>query len=761
MRAAVQVLLEGTDRRNPTTQTFGLDRVLDLKTTTVVTSGSAKASLRLAYRPDETWPYALRAMDSLAVKSGIQALPALGGDPGWQFIWSGYLDSVQLMADPQQGGMVLLDGSTVYKVFEVTTVTDASGGGDADAKWLSSMGGLPAWEIVGRACTACGVPPELQVIEKDTPNTPDIKAVPAPLIAFDPTSYPGVNHQYRAWAEVMAGAAQFVGRELFADELGRVRYRVSHYDQAPLGTIPDARLVTPTIALDSDVGIANRVRVRYGPQELEPVSGRADATADYEFAHYRNRMATLVAPWIFRQEDADWYARWALSWLMHNIRPGMLILSYSPEIRVGENYVVNFPQPQVYYVMSVVHHLAPGQPPTTVLGLAYGRDLSTRWFDLTANPAPVDFGGVDFQTGLGAPVPLPSGTLTGAGWHITYYTPADPGQPPLPQFADDPRGPYLRTASGAKLFRDFWTRPGQDQQAVTYNTRPGSIKRFQGPGAQPYQIPELGNASLAYGDQLLLADGTLVEVQDVGGGVVDRQLDVFFWDPPDPAPADPQAVKYLAVAALGQAPPGTGAGYEPVIPVDPGSVNTPPIPDGNGATLAQFALSTAQTLGFAGGDAKVAPAGSALANWIIGPPAEGAGSRFDVECVLFVRFCILHNGYPNPGSWPTGADTGSVLAAAGWASAWGKEPQYGDVLYFSGGTDGSWSAGHVAIIVGVAPPTASGPGTVTVAQANTPFPAMTFPLTAVGTAYYIGDNLDANGKNTFGPFVAGLMRYGS
>lgn len=131
-----------------------------------------------------------------------------------------------------------------------------------------------------------------------------------------------------------------------------------------------------------------------------------------------------------------------------------------------------------------------------------------------------------------------------------------------------------------------------------------------------------------------------------------------------------------------------------------------------------------------------------------------------VQCVLFVRFCLLHAGYPAP-AFGNGKDAGQLVQTAGYLDVTYSVPAPGDVVCW--GPPGSDlgpgqnpdlvnGAGHVALITAVTLPDASGAGgSVTVAQANCTERTQAFPLAAFGQGYQIGSNTG------FGPWL-GIVR---
>lgn len=233
---------------------------------------------------------------------------------------------------------------------------------------------------------------------------------------MDPNAW--IDPMYTTWAAIVANAATMVGRELFADEAGYLRYRLSHFNDAPSGTIPTKRILSVSQTLDSDEGIINRVAVRYGVQTETPFRERdAQLPSTYDEAHYHTRLLVIPAPWLENNADAQRYAEWALSWAAHDTRPAVVSVAFWPTVRIGQVLTLNYPPgqpPERYYVSSVVHDVTIPGPAVTVLGLTCGRPLDEVW---TAIPAPsliptATVAGASGRT-------LPSGT----GWTVTYYTP--------------------------------------------------------------------------------------------------------------------------------------------------------------------------------------------------------------------------------------------------------------------------------------------------------------------------------------------------
>jgi hypothetical protein len=97
-------------------------------------------------------------------------------------------------------------------------------------------------------------------------------------------------------------------------------------------------------------------------------------------------------------------------------------------------------------------------------------------------------------------------------------------------------------------------------------------------------------------------------------------------------------------------------------------------------------------------------------------PGWGNGN---VQCVAFVDGAYRQAGIALPAA-PNAADFWSAYAALpGWTEIANGSglPRPGDIIAMRGGEQGF---GHVAIVTGVTPPQGGQPGTVTIAQSNSP-----------------------------------------
>jgi hypothetical protein len=303
--------------------------IRSLRSTNTLTAGSAKLEVYAFYDPKDTsaWPYGLRAMDNVYVTGWA----GRGKDTGVRApLWTGKLDSVEITEDPQGGRQVHLLASTVYKAFEVTTETPFEF--QSRINWEA----MPPADVIQQACLSCGIAGDALVIE----DGPDLHTSPAAQVG-SMSSLSIENPQYLSWAAIVSSVATFAGRELYADEQGVIRYRLSKYDQAPAGTIPPERLVSAAVTLDTDQGLVNEVYVYYGtPQGAgqQALSAHAGPVPGDDEAHYHRRALILPAPWLSQAGDAQWYADWVLSWATHNRRPGVVSVAFWPDVRVGQVY---------------------------------------------------------------------------------------------------------------------------------------------------------------------------------------------------------------------------------------------------------------------------------------------------------------------------------------------------------------------------------------------------------------------------------------
>lgn len=808
IRPQMQITLSGQDRDPKAQRVLSMKDVLSLQTTNVVTPGSAKASFAFAHKPGDNWLWDFRAMDTLSVAA---AITGPGGKPSFYPIWTGLLDNPQDDFSPDSGEVYPVDASTFYKKLETNTEGDFQSGYTDWSTKLVSQGSLPAWQVVTWAAQACGM-----TFAPGSPDTtgPDIRSVPTPIIGTDPSTYPGVNHQYMNWSNIVANAAQFVGRELFTDERGNLNYRVSHYENDPIGQIRKEWIIHPTVSIDTDMNLANEVRVRWGFQEQSGVgeinAGVANAPPGYPMSHYGLRQITVAAPWIFQLGDANWYAGWILSWFMHNTRPGIVQLAFAPDIVCGEVYILPWPQPTAYYVMSVVHNYRAGQAPTTTLGLSYGRPLGTKWYDI---PAPANFGASILSStspqGSNGSLVGTTGAVTGSNWRISYYTPSG-----LADYSDAD-GEYLTGAYGYKLYQTFYERGATDPVHRSYaRVRECAIagpytKNQHGDVVGPYVIPELSGQGqlsvplagpdpntgtpdltkqvhLSKGDMLMLQpSGLLVEVGDTIGTLTadapnGRELDLFFWDASQvPDMPEFQDVIYLYVKEAGMVPPPY---YD--IPDQPIPGSGPVGAWTYGGAVASFAVSTMAQLGLdANGANRVANGGSPLGRFCKSqgsywPPQNPPNPQEaqadpsiagDCECVLFVRWCYAMGAGQNKASLPGISRANLADQPGGWvgngmANVTGQLPQYGDVLVFNDigqNIQNPGDFGHVAIVVGVTPPSGNQAGSVQLAQSNCLSGANGLPLTSSlplvndGGAFYVRDQ----SPNYFGLNVRSLLRW--
>lgn len=731
------------------TKSKTLDRrfIRSLRLTNSLLSGAGEADLDCYVSPGDPWPWGLRAMDTITVDGYVGAAPGAPTERQWQRLYTGVLTDVPVAEAADTGFHVPLKAATVWHILEAATES-------SDVFQLRyQQANVPVGQFLLRMAGLASLP------NLSVELGPDINTGLVSLAALDPQGY-ATNPQYLSYAAVMASVARMAGRELYADEDGIVNYRPSHYHDDYALTVPAERLISVSASLDSDDGLIDRVQVRYGMQELQNAAGNAPAKGQeimqtngqpFDRAHYRDRLLVIAAPWLRRQADADWLAQWALSWGVSNTRPAVVSLNFWPEVNVGTVVRLPWPKGQAtdYYVSSVVHQIEVGGPAVTTLGLTYGRAPGFVW-DIPQ--APANFGQYSAQEVADATAPA------GSGWRITYYTPGpagNAGQPALAEYQDNPAlGPDLRASSGARYFRDGW-QSGPSAPLQDYSVRPCAID-------PSYVVPELG-VTLAMGDRLLLAEsGLLLQCADIGGEIIGRHLDVFFWDKPNPVPARSETVRFVKVknyrGTLSDIPgygTPTPAGNAPV----PGRLDGPLTGETGDSQLASFAAGVAQTLVNTGTYYDDAPAATRLATFCKQQGYALPNGDGLAWCILFVRFCLLHSGYPAP-KVGDGKDAGRLVQLAGYQDVTGRIPAPGDVVYFdtvgSGAPPGSEvsqgnGGGHAAIITAVSLPTQAQQGSITVAQASCTRTIQQFPLLLDGSSYVVGS------QPGFGPWL-GICR---
>ncbi|MDE2022136.1 MAG: hypothetical protein KGI71_04500, partial [Patescibacteria group bacterium] len=469
-----------------------------LKSTVTTLSGAASTSIDLFLPHDTRWPLHLRSMDRIVIQAAVVNRPGPLNSDDWETIFTGLLVDVPIAEAVETGLHVPLECASMYHLLEATTETAAQ------HEWRYLQSQMPLGTFITMAMSQMGF---VQGATFQVEGGVDTGLGLVPLDAVDSSGF-AVNPQFQSWAAILASLAKIAGRELYCDESGVINYRPSHYDHSSTGDIPSERLINVQASVDTDKGLVNRVNVRYTLEEFGtggtsvywPPLG--EDIQGYDRAHYHERLLILPAPWLQNGGDALNLAQWVLSWAMSNTRPAVVTLNFWPEARVGQVYTLEWPvgTRTDYYLASVVHQVTPGGPAVTVLGLTYGRPPGFAW---NQPVVPSTFGNSNSVSGqqLGT-------AISASNWWVTAYTPHDPGQAALKTFNDPTYGTYLVASSGAQYFQQGW-RPGSSGILYDYSIRPCGYL----PG---YQVPELGNVTLSYGDQAMLANGQIVQVQDTG-----------------------------------------------------------------------------------------------------------------------------------------------------------------------------------------------------------------------------------------------------
>ena len=754
-------------------------QLVGMKTSVATVTGSQQAEFRFACDDSDSRWFMLRPMDVITVRSRVRGEPHPLLDmaaPGNDVVWTGFLDSVDREDDVRSGRVWSLKASTTYKAFEVATDSPD------DVIAVNTTPYLSASDVLPRALAGSGIPNAWY----DQEPGPEFQLPWTAVAHMQVSDLPGMNPNYITYSALIASVAKLVGRELFSDERGIIHYRMSPYETDNSGTIPASRMMSNVITIETDKNLYNEVAVRFTTFQNESLAGtaRIDNTAPtpdssypktflppntaYDYDHYRKRLLTVGAPWIMQQSDAEWYANKLLEWSVRGTAQAFVVLVYSPDIKVGKVYALDYLDTQHkrrYYVTGVMHNVTIGGQAITTLGLTFGRGNTDPW---TIHLAPTQFATTEPSNVPGVAAPVDSSQQ----WKITYYTLHDQNQQPLATAADTFGNLYLQSISGARYFPQGWYRPGGGDLIPYDRIRPCGVALDQST-RQPFTPSDLG-VPLSWGDILYLdSDQRYIEVQDTGGGAVPYQCDLFYYidwtkgqRPPAP-PTQQQNVKYIYIKNRGDSPSvlsqvqaGTFDPYQVAAAI-------PNVGNAGGGPGLQRVVTAAlgavqQLLRGVNKWYNKAVVNSALDKY--------ARSVFDdeydqnIQCTFFAYYCMvfgtghtppsLPNGNKIPNAWVSGDPTNYAWVMQGNR---GRQPAPGDVVSWYGQFDNLNENGHVAIIIGVNPPqNPMTPGSFTVAQANCPTTTSVIPLALTGDGTYCAGN--PSGEPGLG-HVVGIIRY--
>ena len=341
----------------------------------------------------------------------------------WGPMWTGYIDTVHQVDDPQAGRTALLTATSPQKIFEIRLQLP----GDVAALALSSIGGLSGTAILKYVCsqTTVAYPGAL----KDLAQAIGYEPGQAPGLVIDPNADTGIaNWQgiaqavfldpaQQSWEAVLEGLLADSGVQWFFDEMGNLYWQQPKYINGKDGLKPiiltEDDLFSRDLA-ESDSGVVTSVTVRYGIIELNAISVTKNTDGDTGLGggigqlisgksanpirdQLGTRVVVIYANWIKYQDAAANLANLLLQMYASNVLVGTIIIPPDPTITIGSLVQLptgrritgsDFAEQGIYYVAAIEYTLSWGSSYVMVLGLQYGRGINTGWAYPGAQPYP-------------------------------------------------------------------------------------------------------------------------------------------------------------------------------------------------------------------------------------------------------------------------------------------------------------------------------------------------------------------------------------
>jgi hypothetical protein len=324
-------------------------------------------------------------------------------------VWTGYLDTVTERYDTQQGASLVLDATTPFKLFEMTTQAlaapaDAGGGtaNEAFALALAQLQGIGARALIGYVARTCRYPGSVGALH---PNPANLQLYSGPEYvgqrSFSLPDNAAADPDLQTYAAILSGLVADTGMELYCDEYGSLVWRPLGYLSVPTKPyrLEDDDILEAELGR-SDQGVASQVRVRWAYDSYYAQDGYAPLPKDTQFAagvsslqrQLGARVHVIDAPWVQTPDAANFLARAVLEQLAAGVAVGTISIPTTPQIRIGT--VIDVPPltPGLargyYYVLGKTSSWQWGGAWTDTLTLAYGRDPTAGFPYIGAQAAP-------------------------------------------------------------------------------------------------------------------------------------------------------------------------------------------------------------------------------------------------------------------------------------------------------------------------------------------------------------------------------------
>lgn len=314
-------------------------------------------------------------------------------DPTLRVVWTGFLDSITVRYDPQNGQSLVLAATTPYKLWDVTTQAlnppNASDPvNDTLALGLASLRGIAARDLITATARAVGYPGALAGVH---PNPGGLQLYQGPeyigQLNFSLPDNAASEPDLQTYAAIVTGLANDTGMELYWDEYGSLVFRPIGYLNVPQRpyTLTDDDIIEAELTI-SDQQVQTQVRVRWGEDYNYNMDGFAPQATDGQLytgvqamqRQIGTRTLIIDAPWIITQDAANFLAKSLLQQFAAGVATAVITIPANPAIRVGT--VIRVPSLQVgggssyYYVLQKVGAYQYNAAWLETLTLAYGRD---------------------------------------------------------------------------------------------------------------------------------------------------------------------------------------------------------------------------------------------------------------------------------------------------------------------------------------------------------------------------------------------------
>jgi murein DD-endopeptidase MepM/ murein hydrolase activator NlpD len=366
--------------------------------------------------------------------------------------------------DPQAGNSLVLDATTPYKCFAVTSqLLSAPGSGNptnaAFALALAQLTGIGARDLIRFCAAASQYPGSLAAISPNPGGLHLYSASEPEYVGQRSLSLPdnaSTSPDLQTYAAILGGLTADTGMELWFDEFGSLVFRPIAYlaSGARPYRIDDDDILEAELAL-SDQDVVSQVRVRWMFDQYWVQDGYAPLATDAQTsagvrqlaAHLGTRTLVVDAPWMKTRDGADFLAASLLQQFASGVAVGTLTTPANPAVRAGSVIDVPALTPGMghsyYYVLQKNYALQWGAAWTETLTLAYGRD-PTAGFPYIGTQSRPDITSSVFNTRGGGGAE--AGVSTGTGGLVTTPTGQQAYSYPLHQDTTlapgDASGPY-------------------------------------------------------------------------------------------------------------------------------------------------------------------------------------------------------------------------------------------------------------------------------------------------------------------------------